>query len=193
MKFLLLVLSCLGFVSVSAQEGGPIPKECNAGIVLYARGPQGIEFLLADHTPPSTRGWASFGGKYDPGETPAQTAARETEEETRGYFSREKLEESLKTCVPHFDGFFVIYFLEIDHIDPGVIASHPAPSQDKAFHERGPYRWVPFSEVRKALDSDAEAPVIDARHLPPDAAGKWFWKVWIANMRHADKAGALPK
>ena len=64
--------------------------ESPAGIVLYSVVEGEVLLLLADHRLPG-RGWAAYGGAARAGETSAETAARETEEETRGYFKRADL------------------------------------------------------------------------------------------------------
>ena len=61
-----------------------------AGIVLYFKSGNEVYLLLAEDAREG-RGWATFGGKAREGEHPAETAARETEEETRGYFVRGNL------------------------------------------------------------------------------------------------------
>lgn len=191
-RFAFLLLSFAAVIGPTLA-GEPLPQKCNAGIVLYHRGANGVEFLLADHTAPSQRGWAAFGGRHEGDETPAQTAARETEEETRGYFRREKLAEALQKCQPFYDGLFALYFLEVEHVPIDAILQHPVPPGDKSFAERGPYAWVPADEVYKALSSAEEAPAIDPKYLSAGPGNKWFWKVWIHNLRQAEKAGALPK
>ena len=66
--------------------------------------------LLADHTPRSKRGWASFGGAHEPGGSPTDTAARETGEETRGQFRRADILKAIGTQEPVFDGSYALFF-----------------------------------------------------------------------------------
>lgn len=62
---------------VMAADGPP------AGVGWVAETPRGVYLLLVDQASLSKRGWVLFGGGYEQGESPAETAARETEEETR--------------------------------------------------------------------------------------------------------------
>ena len=82
----LSLLTTLAFCS-SARAESP------AGTVLYFKSKGEVFFLLAEYTyeDAQKRGWSSFSGGPEEGETAAETAARQTEEETRGYFSRKEI------------------------------------------------------------------------------------------------------
>ena len=54
----------------------------SAGIIAYSRIEGETYVLLADHLD-SDRGWGTFGGRRDAGESIAMTASREFREETR--------------------------------------------------------------------------------------------------------------
>lgn len=177
---------------------GDIPDAGNpAGIQLYAQTPDGVFLLVADHIFPVKRGWAGFGGMADAGETIAQTAARETEEETRGYFKREDLLAAIAGQEPVFDGKFAFYFVKVDKVPAEEINRHSTGGGGIAFAERGPYTWVPYSEVERYLDQDA-APtarnyVINNAYLPSGRLNtRWFWPVWLNNFRAAHLQNAIP-
>lgn len=165
-----------------------------AGTILYTQGDQGVFLLLADHRPPSTRGWGSFGGKHEPGESTPQTAARETEEETRGYFHRTAILAAIGDQQPVYDGHFATYFVQVDHVPVTVIAASSTPSDDLAYAERGPWAWIPYAEIQRLMDADpTAAPLsIEARYLPADAHTDWVWPTWLDSLRLAVQRGALP-
>ena len=185
-SYLLSLFILTGFApAISAQP---------AGTVLYMESGGEVFLLLADHTDSATRGWGGFGGSHEHGETPVQTAARETAEETRGYFTAEALEGRLEGLTPLIDGSFHLYFLEIDFVPAPSVANNRPPSDTIYFRERGPYAWIPWSEVRQYLASEEPAPpfVIDGRYLPASAERDWFWDVWIRNLRLALRENAIP-
>ena len=173
---------------------GPTLLAQPAGIVLYMKSGGEVFLLLADHTDSTTRGWGSFGGSHEDGETAAQTAARETEEETRGFFTRDELSTRLEGLNPVIDGSFHMFFLEIDFVPAPSVANHELTIDTVFFHERGPYAWIPYSEVRKHLGSEEMTPpcLIDERFLPEGSERNWFWSVWIHNMRLAFQENAIP-
>ena len=74
------------------------------------------------------------------------------------------------------------------------VANHKPTSDTIYFRERGPYAWIPWSEVRQYLSSEEPAPpyVIDKRFLPAGTERDWFWSVWIHNMRLALQENAIP-
>ena len=92
------------------------------------------------------------------------------------------------------DGRFHLFFLEIAFVPFQRIANNIPVEDTKYYRERGPYAWIPYSEVRKHLISEDLAPpcLIDNRFLPPGAERNWFWSVWINNMRLAFRKGAIP-
>lgn len=188
MNRFLLALLLVGFLVpsqlLSAGSGTP------AGILLYARTKQGILLLLADHRD-SDRGWAGFGGSHEENETPAETAARETEEETRGYFSRGNLLKQLKGQEPVYDNGFAAYFLEIDFVPASKIRKKKLTTSNEAFLERGPHAWIPLNEALKYLEKAPPYP-IDSKLLPKDRKTSYFWPTWLNNLRAATKAGRLP-
>jgi 8-oxo-dGTP pyrophosphatase MutT (NUDIX family) len=149
---------------------------------------------LADHRPPSTRGWGSFGGRHEPGESPAETAARETEEETCGYFHRVAILAAIGDQQPVYDGPFAQYFVQVEQFPVTAIAEATTSSSDRVYTERGPWAWVPYTEIHRLLDEGgADEPLrIQRRYLPADAHTDWVWPTWLSGLRKAIDQGALP-
>jgi 8-oxo-dGTP pyrophosphatase MutT (NUDIX family) len=172
-----------------------------AGSVLYHRdGETGeVWVLLADHTK-SERGWSAFGGGAEAGETAKETAARETEEETRGYIKRDWLLGEIADQEPVHSGRYRMFFVEVaDKVDAAALGVYPLGEKEgeAVMSERGPYAWIPFSVVERALgDSKDEVGKddlkIERRWLPEGAKTDWFWDVWVGNMRNAREAGGIP-
>jgi hypothetical protein len=86
--------------------------KCGAGTVIYFNFKSEIYLLLADHNWPQQhdRGWSGFGGYCD-GDPVDVAPARETEEETKGFYHRDellgKLGSSPQIRVGDFTTFFV--------------------------------------------------------------------------------------
>lgn len=182
---LIALCAVLGF---QALAQGP------AGIFLYTETDEGIELLLADHVAPVDRGWSSFGGNAEAGESYAETAARETEEETRGYFRRGDLLQAIKDHTPTMDGPFAFYFLKIDRVPVSEIMNSIPPSTDRVYFERGPYAWVPLREIERFFDPDTVTfPLrIPPDHLPENRFTDWIWPIWLHNLSVAMENGTIP-
>lgn len=168
-----------------------------AGMILYFRSGGEVFLLLADHAkgPDQARGWAAFGGGQKDQETAAQTAARETEEETNGYFSRDWLLKKIENQKPVVDGIFSCFFAEVDFVPIPPIASRRPPTQEPDYFERGPYAWIPFSKIAPFLAKDADPnskAIIPAEYLPSGGQTNWFWSIWLQNLRIAQAQGVLP-
>ncbi|MGC1481607.1 MAG: NUDIX domain-containing protein [Chthoniobacterales bacterium] len=165
-----------------------------AGTILYAETPDGIEFLLADHTPPTDRGWASFGGHGEADETVAETAARETEEETHGYFSREQLLAAIGDQPPLTDGPYSFFVIKVDHVPIAEIANHPVPPGSPTYAERGPFAWIPLSQIKRFFDpATISFPLrIQPDLLPSNSHTDYVWPLWLHNLSVALESGAIP-
>ncbi len=166
-----------------------------AGTILYADTPDGVQFLLADHVPPSDRGWASFGGHGEVGESIAETAARETEEETRGYYSRAGILSKIDGQTPVQDGPYAFYLVKVDHVPIADIANHPIPPDQPTYAERGPFAWIPLTQLQRFFDpATVTFPlVIESELLPPDRHTDWVWPIWLHQLSAALQADALPQ
>ncbi len=188
-KVLTLIITLCLSVTVKAENP--------AGIVLYFKAGAEVYLLLADHSSESAqkRGWAAFGGGANEGESAAETAARETEEETRGYFSRKELLKKIESQEPVCDGRFALFFAEVDFVPALRVANSEVDSEDRAYVERGPYAWVPYSQIEGYLENEidpAHRHPIDPRYLPERRYTDWFWPVWLRNIRIALESNALP-
>lgn len=170
--------------------------ERNAGIVLYFESGNDVYLLLADHAKKSKRGWSSFGGRAEKGETPAETAARETEEETKGFFRRQDLLEKILHTSPVIDdNGFALFFLKINFVPAQQLTNHTPAVDNKAFKERGPYAWIPLSDIEKYIENDIEKRrvyPIDERFLPASHSTHWYWWKSLRNLRKAKQLNAFP-
>ena len=171
--------------------------EGSAGIVLYFESDNEVYLLLADNQGrASQRGWGSFGGGASKGESPAETAARETYEETRGYFLRRDLLQAIKDHVPVVaEGGFAQYFVRVPFVPAQRVSNNPIPEDESFYSERGPYAWIPYSEVEKYLLAPIKRQKkypIDSRFLPEGSKTDWAWPAWLSTMRLAAEAGVLP-
>lgn len=172
-----------------------VRAERPAGIVLYCKSGDEIFLLLADHRE-SDRGWAAYGGGPHEGERVAETAARETEEETRGYFPRSTLLKEISGQDPVIDqDGFAMYFVEIPFVPAPLVTNHPLPSEDESYIERGPYAWVPYSELNQYLmgpvNYEKRHP-IEATLLPGGQSTAWFWPIWLGSVRRVIEMDSLP-
>jgi ADP-ribose pyrophosphatase YjhB (NUDIX family) len=187
-------LKVLAFALLLAVAPASAGVDEPAGIILYAETPGGIEFLLADHAPPSDRGWASFGGHGEAGETVAETAARETEEETRGFFHRADLLAKIVDQTPIHDGPYAFYLVKIDHVPTAEIEKHATPANNAAYSERGPFAWIPLTQIQRFFDpATVTFPLrIQSEFLPPNRHTDHVWPVWLHNLSTALEANAFP-
>ena len=169
-----------------------------AGILLYFKAGTEVYLLLADHATPGSkdRGWGGFGGGPESGESPAETAARETAEETRGFFLVAALLKQIESQTPVIDtNGFALFFAEIPFVPVQQVANYQPENMDRAYFERGPFAWIPFSEVKRHLVGDIDGTPkysIDKHFLPAGSRSEWFWSVWIGNMRMVLETHALP-
>ncbi len=179
-------------LAVATEASADVDKP--AGIILYAQTPDGIAFLLADHAPPSDRGWASFGGHGEPGETIAETAARETEEETRGFFHREDLLAKIADQTPIYDGPYAFYLVEVDPVPIAEIEQHPIPANDPVHTERGPFAWIPLTQIQRFFDpATITFPLeIESGFLPKGHHTNYVWPIWLHNLSVALEADPFP-
>ncbi len=173
---------------------GPALAQNPAGALLYFESGDEVYLLLAeDHK--KIRGWAGFGGGAKEGESLAETAARETEEETRGYFARADLMKKIAEQEALMDNRFALFFAEIDFVPAQLLSNLQPPAVDAAYAESGPYAWIPFSQVEGYLQSDVNGEMkypVDKKFLPPGCKTDWFWPVWLHTVRKAVEKKALP-
>ena len=188
-RYTLLILT---FVLVL---GGRTSAQNPAGIVLYFKSGGEIYVLLAEDVR-KTRGWAAFGGGAHENETQTETAARETEEETRGYFTQAELLKKIEKQQPVIDdNTFALFFAEVNFVPAQRVTNHEPRQEDRSYFERGPYAWIPFSVIEKYVQDevtrDQKYPV-DREFLPRGSETDWLWPVWLGNIRKAVERNALP-
>ena len=165
-----------------------------AGIVLYCRHEGEIHLLLANDRL-GRRGWGGFVGGNKEGESTAMTAARETSEETRGFYDPDWLLKKIADQKPVRQWACSFYFAEVAHVPAKRIMEHPVPLLNLAYMETQHYAWVPFSEIeplltkRKLTEADLR---LHPRHLKPDSRSKSHWRVWIDNLRRMHLKEAFP-
>jgi 8-oxo-dGTP pyrophosphatase MutT (NUDIX family) len=185
---LLLTVLLVILAEGAAAAGGP------AGILLYHRDGDNIFVLLANDSK-GTRGWGGFGGAAEENETLRETAARETEEETRGYFSRTWLAERIADQKPLSSRGFHMYFVEVPFVPAQRVMNNPVEGRKAAMEETQFYAWIPFSELEPVLAKDnpsAEDLRMNALYVPRGSEAHSLWRVWVLNMRDAQKQGMFP-
>ena len=179
----LLVLICQNAVA-----------KCGAGTVLYFTFKADTYLLLADHQfrGQQHRGWSGFGGLCH-GEPSDVAAARETEEETKGFYKRGELLTRLVMSPKIRVGSFTTFFVEVDFV-PAVVFYHlKPPGNGSGYLERGPYAWVPLSVIRQATESrQSGRALIAGKYLPPDARTNWLFEPFLTSLKAAETAGILP-
>lgn len=167
---------------------------CGAGSVLYFTFKGETYLLLADHSLSGQRhrGWSGFGGLCD-GEPLAVAAARETEEETKDFYSRKEIFAKLSSSAKIRVGDFTTFFVEVDYV-PAILLNNQKPSPPSAaYTERGPYAWIPYAVVRQAFEKQQTGQAhIPGKYLPPGSQTDWFFEPFLASLKTAKKAGILP-
>ena len=187
------LIVCLWIVLLLGQGIGAVAEQ-PAGIVLYFRSGGEIYLLLAEHAG-SKRGWAGFGGNPEAGETVAETAAREGEEETRGYFKRAALLAKIKGQSPVVEGKFATYFVEVAFVPAQRVMNNSVPSGNHAYLERSTFAWMPYSILEDVLREKIDRNKtyrIKAEFLPASSQTQWFWPAWLRVMHKAAANRALP-
>ena len=166
-----------------------------AGIIAYARQDEGVFLLLADHKH-EDRGWASFGGGMQSGESPEDAAVREFNEETRCAFKPEEIRKRLDGSKKVRMGTFVSYVVEIDHVPvQNFTPEVPVLGCDGYdYDERANYAWVPMKKVLELVRSrrGEEPLLLDQKWLPKQVEARLF-PAFVELLRQADTAGALPQ
>jgi 8-oxo-dGTP pyrophosphatase MutT (NUDIX family) len=168
--------------------------DCGAGTVLYFTSKGETYLLLADHNWPRQRdrGWSGFGGLCD-GDPANVAAARETEEETKGFYSRGQILAMLGSSPKIRAGDFTTFFVEVDYV-PAIVFNNQNPSNHGVGHyERGPYAWIPISEIFSAIEKRQSGRMhIPGKYLPPSAQTNWLFEPFVTSLMAAKKAGVLP-
>jgi len=166
-----------------------------SGVILYFEN-QGSLFLLhADHTGDSDRGWGTFGGMIEPGETPRQAAVRELLEETRCVFNETTAARLVAGSDSVMAGDYVAYVVEVPYVPVYLFESLDLPQgcQSNIYLERGPYAWIPLAEILRVLSlgESGEEMIIHPGMLPR-GAHPHLWKRSAEVVRLALEAGLFP-
>ena len=167
---------------------------CGAGTVLYFKFKGETYLLLADHNfrHHRDRGWSGYGGSCD-GEPVDVAAARETEEETKGFYSRGEIFARLGSSPKIRVGDFTTFFLKIDYVPAIVFNNQKSVSHAASYDERGPYAWIPISVIREAISKRQSSRLcIPGKYLPPDSQTDWLFEPFVTSLMAAKKAGILP-
>ena len=167
---------------------------CGAGTVLYFKFKHETYLLLADHnwSYQRTRGWSGFGGRCD-GELPDSAAARETNEETKGFYSRKEILAKLDPQASIRVADFTTYFLEVDFMPANVINNYEASHKSTGYHERSPYAWVPISAIWQAFENKKSGRIcLPTKFLPPEANTDWLFEPFVTSLLAARSGGILP-
>jgi 8-oxo-dGTP pyrophosphatase MutT (NUDIX family) len=167
---------------------------CGAGTVLYFTFKADTYLLIADHqySGQRHRGWSGFGGLCD-GEPSDVAAARETEEETKGFYKRGELLTRIGMSPKIRVGNFTTFFVEVDYVPAVVFNNLKPPGNASGYLERGPYAWVPFPVIRQAIENrQSGRALIAGKYLPPDARTNWLFEPFLTSLKEAETAGILP-
>ena len=144
-----------------------------AGVIPYACVDGAALVLLAFDEEPGRRGWGHFGGTHEPGESVAETAAREFREESNCAFAGPSAED-LALLVPSSSGGFVSFFAELRYQSISKISQDRPACPDV---ERSRWVWVRHADLVRALATDPPTKIdtvegdVESIHLWPRAAG----------------------
>ena len=155
-----------------------------AGVIPYAC-PGGVPHVLLAFDPAAGRvGYGPFGGGGRPGESVAETAAREMREETRCAFDTPTAAE-LAGKTPSDSGGAASYVAEVPFRSGRDIAEHPC----EAALERVDWLWVRLADLKTALDSGGARPGVAVA-----AGGRriTLWQGAAGTLRQAVRDGLLP-
>ena len=184
----LIFLCILAFGAQNAFAG------CGAGTVLYFKFKQETYLLLADHgfSHQRDRGWSGFGGRCD-GQPPASAAARETHEETKGFYSQKEIMAKLDPQSSISVNDFTTYFIEVDYVPAEVINNYRETNKSSRYRERGPYAWMPLSAIWRTIENEKSGLMyLPAKYLPPEAHTNWLFKPFVNSLLEAKSGDILP-
>jgi 8-oxo-dGTP pyrophosphatase MutT (NUDIX family) len=164
-----------------------------AGIIAFTRIQGTTYVLLADHVD-SDRGWGTFGGHREAGETVPQTASREFREETRCVYPAPAAAE-LEGAPFVEQRTFLSYILEIDYVPAQVFDARGLPDDclGEQYLERGPFAWVPLDDVIRTIASVDSVGVytLPRGDVPATALTRKLWDESATILQKAIDAGYL--
>ncbi len=175
-RFAFLPLTAAVFMEAVAAPAGVAAYACVQGSAVY---------LLAFDPAPRRQAWGHLGGRAEPGETGAQTALREFQEESNCAF------ELPVDVVTHMIGpstfpgnAFQTFVLQVPFVDASTIAQ----ARQCKDVERNQWVWVQHEVLQAALDlSTTDLPVSDG--TPPTVH---LWRPSQDALRKARDDGVLP-
>lgn len=133
-------------VALFVLHSAPQAEYVNAGVLPYSTTSGEIRVLLGFDG--ERESWSDFVGVCGPGESPAQTAAREFVEETRGAFGRDDVDRRLEGAVPVEVGPTRIFLMEVPEISAQQI-SRLTKSRNS---EKTGYCWVALIDLLQSID-----------------------------------------
>jgi len=142
----LLFLFAAPIVALFAMQSGAQVEYVNAGVLPYSTATGEVTVLLGFDA--GEGHWSDFVGTCTPGETPAQTAARQFEEETRGGYQLADISRRLQGAAPVEIGNTRIFLIEVPQVSARQLERL---SKDRGF-EKTDYCWVPLLELLESID-----------------------------------------
>ncbi|MCG8591956.1 MAG: NUDIX domain-containing protein [Proteobacteria bacterium] len=160
-----------------------------AGVIAYTEIQGQTYVLLAEHRN-NSRGWGTFGGRRDPGESVREAARREFREETRCVYDDAEL-APLDPGRRRDRGGFAAFVLEVPFVPAPVFerARERDGCRGKAFRERGPWIWVPVAALVELLND--RGPHRLPKAYVPDGQSRGLWAEAAKGLRDALAQGWL--
>lgn len=177
-----IALLLLSLIDGSAAESGP-----PAGIAAYACQDGQLLHLLAFDGAPGRQGWAHFGGSWEGGESPIETATREFFEESNCVYRLAELSDAnIRGPSRSPDSPFLTFVAQVPFVPASVLAM-----RRECLHvERKQWVWISQHEFGKALDSSGDDARVAVYDGPVGAI--YFWPNSLKALRQTQKDGLLP-
>jgi 8-oxo-dGTP pyrophosphatase MutT (NUDIX family) len=167
------------FVALASTQAMANP----AGVIPYACVNGQTWVLLAYDPAPGRSGYAAFGGTQEAGESIAETAAREFQEETRCVFDHP--DSTDLEPLPHSkSNGYVTYVAEVEYKSALQIEQHSCDAQ----LERAGWQWFDLENLLEALRTDLARPKLFARG---DILQVTLWDKAADSMRQSMKDNLL--
>lgn len=154
-----------------------------AGVIPYACHDNRVLILLAYDLAPGREGYAAFGGGAKPGETVAETAAREFYEETHCAFDQPD-SNALSLLTPSNSNGFYSYVTKIKYLEPLSIELKPCDAD----LERAGWQWFELNQLRRALTTNSLRPAVSV--FQSDQVVR-LWDLGAQSLRQAEQDGLL--
>ena len=138
----------LPILMLVAAETGQSRTFENAGVLPYSTSSGEVRVLLGFDGEREV--WSDFVGVCAPGESAAQTAAREFVEETRDAYPFADVLGDLQAIEPIVIGPTQIFLLEVE----GISAAHLESLTKSRDSEKIEYCWVPVEPLLQSIDDD---------------------------------------